>query len=170
MIIEQILSIFLSGVTILTSLGILTDKDVKLFEQVLGTSISSEEYFIVSRVIDGDTIELNNGQKVRYIGIDTPEINQNECFAYESTQKNVELVLNKEVRLEKDTSETDKYGRLLRYVWIDNLLVNQILVEEGFALSASYPPDVKYQDIFRNQERYARQQKLGLWSKCSNSK
>lgn len=125
----------------------------------------------VTRVIDGDTIELEGGIKLRYIGIDTPETRHPtvgvECYGAESSQKNTELVLNKEVRLEKDVSETDRYGRLLRYVYVatngGEIFVNQELVKSGFAQARSYPPDIKYQEIFRTAEAEAREKKLGLW-------
>lgn len=122
----------------------------------------------VKRVIDGDTIELEDGTKVRYIGIDTPESvkpgNPVECYALASKQRNEELVLAKNVVLEMDVSETDRYGRLLRYVWVDDILVNKALVEEGFAQAVSYPPDVMYQDMFNEAQRRAKDRSLGLWS------
>jgi len=125
----------------------------------------------VIRVIDGDTIELEGGIKLRYIGIDTPETRHPtvgvECYGAESSQKNSELILGKEVRLEKDVSETDRYGRLLRYVYVTTdggeIFVNQELVKTGFAQARSYPPDIKYQEIFRAAEAEAREKKLGLW-------
>lgn len=120
-----------------------------------------EETFKVSRVIDGDTIKLKTGESLRYIGIDTPE---SGCFAAEATAKNKELVEGKEVRLEKDVSETDKYDRLLRYVYIDDILVNDYLVRNGYAHVATFPPDVKYQDQFLEAEREARENNRGLWA------
>lgn len=131
----------------------------------------TEEKFLVSRVIDGDTIELLGGEKVRYIGIDTPETvdprKPVQCFGVEASNRNKQLVEGKNVRLEKDVSDIDKYGRLLRYVYIDGLFVNLILVQEGFAYSYTYPPDVKYQSQFTEAERLAREQKKGLWRSCS---
>jgi len=121
----------------------------------------------VTRVIDGDTIEIEGGRKVRYIGIDTPETvhpsKPVECYGKEASEKNKELVLNKEVRLERDVSETDKYGRLLRYVWFGSLMVNEYLVREGYAMSSSYPPDIKYQERFVKAQREAREKNKGLW-------
>jgi len=126
----------------------------------------------VIRVIDGDTIEIEDGQKVRYIGIDTPETvdprKSVECFGQEASDKNKELVEGKEVELEKDVSETDKYGRLLRYIWIGDLLINEFLVQEGYAQSSSYPPDVKYQGRFDEAERKAREEGKGLWGEICN--
>ncbi len=126
----------------------------------------------VARVIDGDTIELENGQKVRYIGINTPETvdprKAAECFGKESSLKNRELVEGKSVRLEKDVSETDKYSRLLRYVYVDDALINDYLVRQGFAYASAFPPDVKYQDQFQNAQREAQQENRGLWSSCES--
>ena len=123
---------------------------------------------IVTRVVDGDTIHaLVDGKdySIRYIGIDTPEnTTKVEPFGAEATQKNTELVGGKIVTLVKDVSETDKYGRLLRYVLVDNAFVNLILVKEGFANTMTYPPDVACADTFLQAERQAREAGLGLWA------
>jgi len=125
----------------------------------------------VARVVDGDTVEIEGGQTVRYIGIDTPETvhpqKTVECFGREASNKNRELAEGKFVQLEKDVSETDKYGRLLRYVYADGLFVNEFLVKEGFAYASSYPPDVKYQDLFNIAQREAQSQNKGLWAGCN---
>lgn len=125
----------------------------------------------VVRVIDGDTIEVDiEGRlyKVRYIGIDTPETvhptRGEEPYGKEACDKNKELVEGKIVELEKDVSETDKYGRLLRYVYVDGLFVNAELVRLGYAQVATYPPDVKYQDLFLQLQREAREAGRGLWA------
>jgi len=127
----------------------------------------------VARVIDGDTIELETGEKVRYIGIDAPETHHPqqglECFGKESTEHNRELVEGKEVRLEKDISKTDRYGRLLRYVYVHDEMVNELLVRDGFAHASSYPPDIKYQERFRAAEKEAQEQQRGLWKQCDTS-
>lgn len=124
----------------------------------------------VTRVIDGDTIEIEGGERVRYLGIDTPEtVNPREpvqCFGKEAGLKNQELVKNQEVRLEKDLTDRDKYNRLLRYVWLGQTLVNLELVKRGFAYSYSYPPDVKYQEKFVQAQAQAQEQKRGLWTAC----
>lgn len=121
----------------------------------------------VTRIVDGDTIEIEGGQKVRYIGINTPESKDPrkpvECFSAQATQKNTELVADKIIQLEKDVSDTDRYGRLLRYVYVDGRMVNEILVKEGFAQASAYPPDIKYQDLFVQTQQQAQLQKLGLW-------
>lgn len=122
----------------------------------------------VERVVDGDTITLETGETVRYIGIDTPETVHRKksvmCYGKEASEINKQLVEGKTVELEKDVSETDRYGRLLRYVWLDSVLINEYLVREGYAVSSSYPPDIKYQSIFLQAEELARNEKKGLWS------
>lgn len=130
----------------------------------------------VARVIDGDTIKLEDGQTVRYIGIDTPETKHPQkklqCFGKEAKDKNKELVEGKMVRLEKDISETDRYWRLLRYVYVpteaspSGLFVNDFLVREGFASAATFPPDVKYSDYFIHLQQSAQMNKKGLWKSC----
>lgn len=132
--------------------------------QVAGDSID-EQLYRVTRVIDGDTIEIETGQKVRYIGIDAPE-KDTECYALDSTRKNSELTLGRQVKLETDKSDTDRYGRLLRYVYVDDLLINGELVKEGFAEAKSYRPDTKYQDKFDALELEARNNKRGMWGVC----
>ena len=110
----------------------------------------------VVRVIDGDTIEVNiKGKlhKVRYIGMDTPEVGQ--PGGAEATSANAELVAGKIVQLEKDISETDRYVRLLRYVWVDDTMVNAALITSGHAQVITYPPDVKYQQDFLELQRQA---------------
>lgn len=139
--------------------------------------ISKTDLYEVSRVIDGDTIEvLIDGEKktVRYIGMNTPETvhpsKPVECFGVEASIKNKELVANKKVRLVKDISETDKYGRLLRYVYVGDTFVNLTLVEEGYANAVSYPPDVTFNEEFRKAEQKARENKRGLWgSTCTST-
>lgn len=123
----------------------------------------------VKRVVDGDTIEIESGEKVRYIGVNTPEsvkVNSPvECFGKEASAKNKELTEGKMVRLEKDVSNTDRYGRLLRFVYLeDGVFVNDELVRSGYARVSTFPPDVKLAEQFKLAERDARDAKRGLWS------
>lgn len=126
--------------------------------------------FKVARVIDGDTIEIEGGERVRYIGIDTPETvdprKPVQCFGVEASNKNKELVAGKTVRLEKDTTDRDRYNRLLRYVYVGDDFINLKLVEHGYAYSYSYPPDIKYQNRFLQAQREAEKAKSGLWLAC----
>jgi len=121
---------------------------------------------MVTKVIDGDTIVIEGGYRVRYIGIDTPEIHHEvEAFGIEAWQANRTLVEGKRVRLEKDVSETDKYGRLLRYVYAGDTMVNAELVRQGLAEARAYPPDIKYQDYFEKLEAEAKSEGRGIWAK-----
>ena len=139
-------------------------------------STSSAELFRVARVIDGDTIKLDSGQTVRYIGIDAPELHHPkkrlECFGQEAMEKNKELVEGKLIRMEKDVSESDRYWRLLRYVYLPSIaspsgeFVNDFLVKEGYVSALTYPPDVNYSKQFKNSEMDARENNRGLWNKC----
>jgi micrococcal nuclease len=124
----------------------------------------------VTRVIDGDTIEIEGGERVRYIGMDTPEtVDPNgtvECFGPEATQENKKLVEGKTVRLEKDISERDDYGRLLRYVYVDDVFVNLELVNLGYARFATYLPDISHQDEIYQAQAKAKKSSLGMWGAC----
>lgn len=155
-----------------------------IFYQVVEPSIFpsvSNDIYEVTHVADGDTITVKDsaGQelKVRYIGMDTPEsVKPNtpvQCFALKSSNYNKELVLGKEVKLEADVEDKDKYNRFLRYVYIDqngdgnyDEMVNEILVKDGYAKVATFPPNVKYIDKFKADERFARNNNLGLWNEC----
>jgi micrococcal nuclease len=120
-------------------------------------------------VVDGDTIKVlldEDGKtySVRYIGMDTPEnTSQVEYFGPEATAKNGELVYGKTVILIKDVSETDQFGRLLRYVIADGIFVNYELVAQGYANTASYLPDIACIPTFQTAEQQASASKLGLW-------
>lgn len=132
----------------------------------------------VSRVVDGDTIDVDiPGQgvkRLRYIGVNTPETvdprRPVEWYGQEASSANKRLVEGQQVWLEKDVSETDRYGRLLRYVYLsDGRMVNAELVREGFAQASSYPPDVRYQEQLRVLEQEARQAQRGLWAPVDGS-
>jgi len=128
-------------------------------------SAPSDETAVV-RVVDGDTIVVaiggTRGTKVRLIGIDTPE--RDRCFFEAATQRMRALVEGKSVRLDRDVSETDRYGRLLRYVYRGTTFVNAVMVREGFANAATYPPDVAHASEFVALARAARIAKRGLWA------
>ncbi len=137
-----------------------------LFILPLTSCSSPPDTALVIEVIDGDTITIAGGYRVRYIGIDTPEVYPDlEAFGTEAWQANRRLVEGKEVRLERDVSETDKYGRLLRYVWVDDILVEAELVRQGLARAKAYPPDTRYQDYLEQVEAEAREAGRGMWAK-----
>ena len=132
----------------------------------------------VVRIVDGDTIVVALGGKnvkVRYIGMDTPEdVDPNspvEPMSREAAAANTTLVAGKTVVIERDVSETDQYGRLLRYVWLQQgaswTLVNLELVRLGFASALRYPPDVKYADLFESAQSGAESSLVGIWGLAS---
>lgn len=138
----------------------------------------------VLRVVDGDTIEIDRGkgkEKVRFVLVNTPETvhpkKGAEFYGKEASNFTKSQLTDKTVYLQKDTSDTDRYGRLLRYIWIErpssdnpsneeikSKCFNAILLAGGYANVSTFPPDVKYVDLFRKIERQARDGNVGLWS------
>ena len=138
-------------------------------EIVEGSDIASPDHTVlVTRIIDGDTIEIESGEVIRYIGIDSPETvhpeKPAEYFGKEAAEMNNRLVKGKRVRLEKDIQDKDDYGRLLRYVWLGDTMVNAELIRQGYAYSYSLGPNIAYQELFLQAELEARQNERGLWS------
>jgi micrococcal nuclease len=133
----------------------------------------------VTGVVDGDTIwvRLDGGTAatVRLIGIDTPETKHPtkpvQCYGREASAKTAELLPpGTRVELELDVQPFDRYGRTLAYVWRDGfmLMVNEQLVSEGYALTLTIPPNVKYAEWFTTAAQRARQEGVGLWSACAS--
>jgi micrococcal nuclease len=125
---------------------------------------------MVVRVVDGDTIHVRLGdrvQKVRYIGMNTPEVHHptkgEEPGGREASEVNRQLVAGKTVRLELDVQERDRYGRLLAYVWVGDVMVNAELVRLGYAQVMTIPPNVRHQQTFVKLQREAREAGRGLW-------
>ncbi len=125
---------------------------------------------IVVNVVDGDTIKVKLDQDsqtytVRYIGMNTPEnTTKIEYFGPEATAQNSELVSGKRVILYKDVSETDRYGRLLRFIIAEGKFVNYELVAQGYATVDTFPPDIACADLFRAAQQTASASSLGLWT------
>jgi len=131
--------------------------------------INSTRSAKVSRVLDGDTIEIENGDRVRYLGINAPESGQ--PFSTEATRENERLVAGRTVNLEFDVQTQDRYGRLLAYIWIGDNLINKEIVKNGYAISETIQPDVKYQDLILNAQNEAQKACRGLWAGlCSQDK
>ncbi len=129
--------------------------------------------YTVTRVVDGDTLEVQLGtttEKVRLLGIDTPELRDKRevvrCFADVAKQKTTELVSGKQVRLEADDTQDDRdrYRRLLRYVYVGDVLVNRELVAQGYAYEYTYRVPYRYQQEFKSLQMEAKEQKMGLWA------
>ena len=127
----------------------------------------------VVRVVDGDTIHVRIGarvEKVRYIGVNTPEAHHptrgEEPGGREAAQVNRRLVEGQAIRLELDVQERDRYGRLLAYVWVGDLMINAELVRLGYAQVMTIPPNVRYQEVFLKLQREAREAGRGLWRRA----
>ncbi len=129
--------------------------------------------YYVRTVIDGDTVILTNGKHLRYIGIDTPESRKKisgtwvfnpEPYAVVACELNKSMVEGKKVRLEFDKEPTDKYGRWLAYVFVNDKMINEELLRHGYATVYTIPPNVKYVNRFSVAEDTAKKKKMGLWS------
>ncbi len=125
----------------------------------------------VVRVVDGDTIQVRIGdrlEKVRYIGVNTPEVHHptkgEEPGGREAAEVNRGLVEGKPARLELDVQERDRYRRLLAYVWVGGVMINAELVRLGYAQVMTVPPNVRYQPLFLRLGREAREAGRGLWA------
>lgn len=145
------------------------------FEGWAGTVL----YGYVTDVIDGDTVLVSipgrGMETVRYIGIDTPETDypgrRIEELGPEASRYNREMILGKNVLLELDVQERDRYGRLLAYVWLDHegvtVMANEVLVREGYAVPFTFPPNLRHTGLFRKAFREARHEEYRLWEKAS---
>ena len=128
-------------------------------------------------VIDGDTIRLSNGRLLRYIGLDTPEVRikdksgnfnyQPQPFSLEAKEFNRKLVEGKSLQVEFDIEKTDRYGRLLGYCFSDQTFVNAKLIEQGYGVISTIPPNLKYAEVFVTAQKKAREAKKGLWGSFS---
>ena len=141
-------------------------------EDKAGYKNTDGNFYEVIRVVDGDTFIIDyNGadERVRLIGIDTPESvhpneEKNTEFGNEVSNYSKEMLTGKQVELELDVEERDKYGRLLAYAYLDGQMYNKLLLEKGYAKIATYPPNVKYVDEFTKIQKQARENKVGLWA------
>jgi len=137
---------------------------LRLYPELTGKSYTVE---MVKRIVDGDTFELEVGSKVRLIGVNTPEITngKTEYYGQEAKQFTSDQLLGREVVLFSDVGDTDRYGRLLRYVFVepDTQMFNERLVAEGYANTMTVAPNVTYAERFVSLEREAREDGKGLW-------
>ncbi len=128
------------------------------------SSVSGESAQVV-RIIDGDTIDVKldgDTYRVRYVGVNTPERDE-PCYS-EATNANAALVEDQTVTLVRDVSNTDQYGRLLRYVYVGNTFVNAELVAEGYAEAREYPPDTSQADYLESLESTSRSRNLNCYA------
>jgi micrococcal nuclease len=134
-----------------------------------GGSPCGETEAKVTRVIDGDTIELESGVKIRYLLVDTPEVSGGvECFGENAKQFNSDRVLNKTVQISYDEQCTDNFGRSLAYVTVDGEEINSLLVRNGYACVLFIAPNGESRrEEFEALELDAKNARRGLWSACS---
>ena len=134
---------------------------------LLATFTAAGPVVQVARVIDGDTLLLSNGQRVRLIGVDTPELHHPlkpvQYFAREASEFTRKMVEGKRVRLEYEPRKRDKYGRLLAYVYLeDGTFLNAEIIKQGYGFAYTKYP-FRYLDAFRQYQREAREHERGLW-------
>lgn len=161
--------VILSAIVIVCALG------TYLVYAATVVSIDPEAFYSVTRVIDGDTFEVKVGRHnitVRMLGINTPETvdprKPPECFGVEASNEAKHLLIGKSVRLELNPNreEKDRYGRYLAYVYLEEVLINKNLIENGFAKEYTYGKPYSMQREFRSTEKEAKDSKKGLWGKC----
>jgi micrococcal nuclease len=132
----------------------------------ISNTVNGKEY-VVNKVMSGDTIQIENGETVKYIGVETPDLNLkeggSEFFARQAFKYNQKLVFMKKVRLEFDVERKDKEGRTLAYVFVKNVFVNAELVKLGYARTNVIPPNDKYKNVLFDYEKKAQQSEKGLW-------
>jgi micrococcal nuclease len=184
---NKVIILLLAGLLALTGYLFSGDLDPRFHskEEVKWTIPFGKSYdytnILVTRVVDGDTLVLENNERVRLIGIDTPEMHESNKLnrdaqrsgedlatikqlgkqSYEFTKK---LVAGKRIRLEFDVERFDKYKRILAYVYLlDGTFLNAKIIEQGYASLMTYPPNVKYADLFLKLYTEARQDQRGLW-------
>lgn len=131
---------------------------------------AKEKEVVVSKVIDGDTVMLENGDIVQYLGIDAPKLKKNEggpeFYAREAAKYNKSLVLMKKVRLEFDVKKKDAQGKLLAYVYVKDKFVNAELVRLGYARADIGPPDLRHKELLLQNEKEAIAKDAGLWQEA----
>lgn len=129
--------------------------------ETVSVPTSQEQATRVTRVTDGDTLVLADDTKVRLLGIDAPE--RGEPFYDEAKKYLSALVLGKDVRLARDVRDTDKYGRALRHIYVNDTWINEKMIRDGFARVVTFPPDVAHVERFTQAQDEAEREKRGMW-------
>lgn len=137
--------------------------------KILPSFSNNEEVYTVTSVIDGDTFHISKETRVRLMGINSPD--KGECYYEQAKQALKKLIEGRQVKLEKDITDKDDYGRWLRYAVLqipgeDNILLNDYLVRNGYAFDTPIPPDKYYRELLSSAEEQAKRNKLGLWLEC----
>jgi len=160
-ILGLIIAVILSGGAV-GGYKVVRDNNADLFENSVHNVVG---------VVDGDTIDIENDVRIRLLGIDAPE--RGTCYFNESKIFLEDLLMDKDIRIEKDISGVDRFDRLLRYVYIpsddpkdDDVFVNEKLLREGFALTLDVAPDNRYRDLLSSAQDEAKKNGRGLWGLC----
>lgn len=160
-IISLILAVLLSGGAI-GGYKVVRDNNADIFE----SSVHS-----VVHIVDGDTLDIENDVRIRFLGVDTPE--RSTCYYDEAKTFLEDLLEDKDIRIEKDISGADRFDRLLRYVYIpaddpqdDDVFVNEVLLRQGYAQTLGQAPDNRYRDLFASAQSEAKEKERGLWGVC----
>ncbi|WP_138159622.1 thermonuclease family protein [Peptoniphilus catoniae] len=145
-----------------------------VFNEFFLSTDSNTEIRTITKVVDGDTVYTNKGEKIRIIGINAPELGEKEAYGTESCEFAQKLLFNKKVYLEKDKEDEDRYGRKLRYIWIKepknpmkdayDYNFSALSLKEGLSRTYTFEPNTKYVKIFKKVEKTARKSKVGMWS------
>ena len=138
-------------------------------------TVSAQTWVTVKWVNDGDTIVLTDGKRVRYIGINSPEIDHDkqraQPFGYAARTFNKQMVLNRKVRLEFDLERHDRYGRLLAYIFLpEKIFLNEEMLQKGYAFFLFHKPNLKYNQRLLKAQQEAMKAKKGLWNNWSEPK
>jgi len=156
------------SITVLTLISLLYGWMAKNAPEGKRTDDNNSVY--IEKVIDGDTVEANirgKREQIRFIGIDAPELGQKPWG--KRSRKFLEDLISAsgwQVRIEYDVEKRDTYGRILAYLWSrDNKLLNEEMLNKGYAVLFTFPPDVKYVDRLRTAQVIARENKLGIWGR-----
>ncbi|MBI3959616.1 MAG: thermonuclease family protein [Chloroflexi bacterium] len=136
---------------------------IKRLTDWLRAESANRESATVQRVIDGDSVLLADGREVRYIGIDAPELHSDDPWAAAAKTANIRLVQGKRVRLEREVSEADRYGRLLRHVYVGDRWVNGELIAAGLARVRLLAPDVQRGAELVKLQEEAQRRRRGMW-------
>lgn len=149
---------------------ILDQKTTRSHQEAISKQDDAHTYYAVERVVDGDTIIIQGfSDSVRLIGINTPELadprSDVRCFAQIAAKRLEDLIGEREVALEADIQDRDRYHRLLRYVYLpDGTFVNLIMIKEGYGTIMTIPPNIRYAPLFLAAQQEARQRQRGVWS------
>ena len=159
-------NLILAGIIFLS--GILLGGKI-LLPKIIPIHPEDNMIYVATYITDGDTFKINNNTRIRLLGIDAPE--KNECYYQESRQALIDLIEHKEIKLEKDITDKDRYDRWLRYAILikkneDNMLVNDYMVRQGYAITTSIAPDNRYRDLLSTAQEKAKKNNLGLWAAC----